>query len=104
MSEITKERMAAAVRASCASRGKHKGRLLSTCPSRWRAPGPDAEAAWLALMVDANPYKASVGRILMLNPEQRALFDATRTFLEDRRIDVRGLDRDRVALEAWGAW
>jgi hypothetical protein len=88
----------AAIDAAKASRGKNKGLLKATCPPM----GTDAAAAWQALMGYANPYKMSIGQIMFFNDRQRAIYRAIDDALAGH--DVRGLDRDRIALERLGAW
>lgn len=85
-----------AIAAACVSRGKRKGCLKATCPPM----GTNAAAAWQAMMLEANPYKASIAQIMMLRGEARAIYDAIEASLKG--IDLRGLDRDRVALEGLG--
>jgi len=88
----------AAIDAAKASRGKNKGLLKATCPPM----GTDAAAAWQALMGHANPYKMSIGQIMFFTDRQRAIYRAIDDALAGH--DLRGLDRDRVALESLGAW
>jgi len=92
-----------AMLACVAKRGKGKGDLLRTCPPGY---GPDA-AAWQCLMLYANPYKASIGRVLFMRDEARAIH---------REIDewiiahpgvagqILNCDRDRRNLTKLGAW
>ena len=88
----------AAINAAKASRGKKKGMLKATCPPM----GTDAAAAWQALMGYANPYKIGMGHIMFFSDRQRAIYHAIDDALAGH--DLRGLDRDRVALESLGAW
>lgn len=88
----------AAIDAAKATRGKNKGMLKASCPPM----GTDAAAAWQALMGYANPYKISIGQIMLFSDRQRAIYRAIDDSLKGH--DLRGLDRDRVALEALGAW
>lgn len=88
----------AAIDAAKATRGKNKGMLKASCPPM----GTDAAAAWQALMGYANPYKMSIGQIMLFSDRQRAIYRAIDDSLKGH--DLRGLDRDRVALEALGAW
>jgi hypothetical protein len=100
MSNITPERVAAAIRAAIVSRGPHKGSLKKSAPA-W---GSDGYVAWQALEATANPYKVSIGGLMLLNAEQRELYDAVLGYAKRNAASVRGADRDRVALEAIGAW
>ena len=94
------DRAKAAIRGALVQKGPHRGRLLRQCPRS----GTDAEAAWQALEASANPYKVSVGRLLFMAADSRELFLEIDRYLSATRTDVRGLDSDRSALEALGAW
>jgi hypothetical protein len=87
-----------AIAAACVSRGKRKGALKAVCPPSHT----DAAAAWQTLMLEANPYKASIAARLFWTERQRAISKAIEASLVG--IDVRGMDKDRVALERLGAW
>tara|TARA_R110000787_G_scaffold229613_5_gene337173 strand:- start:2361 stop:2660 length:300 start_codon:yes stop_codon:yes gene_type:complete len=84
--------------AACVSRGKRRGCLKATCPPT----GSNAAAAWQALMIKANPCKVSIGQMLFMGDDQRAIYDAITAAIAD--VDLRGMDKDRVALEGLGAW
>lgn len=88
----------AAIDAAKVTRGKKKGMLKATCPPM----GTDGAAAWQALIGYANPYKISAVQIMLFTERQRAIYRAIDDSLKGH--DLRGLDRDRVALEALGAW
>ena len=62
-----------------------------------------AGAAWLGCMAAWNPYKLSIGAVLFLDQEERAVFDEVSKWAENHP-ELRGLDRDRLALEQLGAW
>ena len=87
-----------AIAAACVSRGKRKGCLLASCPPATS----NAAIAWQALMMKANPYKVSLGQLLFMTDEQRAMYDAIANAIAN--VDVRGMDKDRIALEGLGAW
>ena len=87
-----------AIDAALVSRGKNKGILKAKCPPT----GTDAAAAWQALMGYANPYKLGMGHIMLFNDRQNAIYRAIDDALKGQ--DLRGFDRDRVALELMGAW
>ena len=87
-----------AIAAACVSRGKRKGCLKASCPPATS----NAAIAWQALMMKANPYKVSIGQLLFMAEEQRAIYDAITDAIAD--VDVRGMDKDRIALEGLGAW
>lgn len=91
-----------ALDACFASRGKNKGMLYA------KAPTPSTGmpyAAWQGAMLSVNPYKASIGALLFLSTEQRAIADEVTAYLDSlpkaQRVAVQ---RDRKALEALGAW
>lgn len=62
-----------------------------------------AYAAWQAMMLNWNPYKASIAGLMFMSPEQRAVFVAVDTFAE-ANMHLRYIDRDRMALEELGVW
>lgn len=80
------------------TRGKNKGKLLRQCPPM----GSDAAAAWQAVMLLANPYKVSLFSITLFNERQAWIYKELVKALEP--LDLRDLDRDRIALERLGAW
>lgn len=84
-----------------ATRGPHKGHLKAKCP-----PSHTLEAAaWQAATLVCNPYKASVGAVLFMNPLQRELFDEVLAYMEAQPMwKRRKLDRDRQALSKLGVW
>jgi len=90
---------AKAIAGCFATRGKNKGKLLAKCPPMHT---PEA-AAWQAMALAWNPYKASIFAMLMFTPEQKALHAEALTWAETN-MQLRGLDRDRLALETVGAW
>ena len=94
-------RILEAIKAATCQMGPNKGRLLKKSPGY---SNPDAAAAWQALTLEANPYKVSIGAVMMMAPEQREIFEAVRRIVTENHIDVRALDRDRVALESLGVW
>lgn len=96
--KVTGDELRAAVCAALVSRGKLKGSLLRKCPQMHT----DAAAAWQALMLSANPYKASISAMLLFSERQRIIHNAVMDLTDI--VDVRGLDRDRVNLELLGAW
>lgn len=97
-SQELREACIAAINGALVSRGKHKGSLLAQCPRS----NTDAAAAWQAIMGYANPYKLGLGVILCFSPRQSAIYRAIDDALKGH--DLRGFDRDRVALEIMGAW
>ena len=87
-----------AINAALVSRGANKGQLKAACPRS----DTDAAAAWQAMTGHANPYKMGIGVILFFTKRQQAIFDNVERSLQG--VDVRTLDRDRVALEQLGVW
>lgn len=88
----------AAIAAAKVSRGKNRGMLKANCPKS----DSDGAAAWQAMTLQCNPYKAGIFTIAMFNDRQRAIFDAVGKAIEG--YDVNHLDRDRQILEALGVW
>ena len=93
---MTVERIHAAIESARVSRGPRKGALKKTKPSG------DAGAAWMAMMMHANPHKVPVFAMMTLTREEVWIFDQVRKALEG--VPETGLDRDRDALEGLGVW
>ena len=89
-----------AISGAIATRGKNKGQLKAKCPPMHT----DAAAAWQAMQMEANPYKVSMGACLFFNLRQTKIFNAVLETIRKENIDVRCLDRDRLALESIGVW
>lgn len=89
----------AAIRACFVTRGKSKGKLLKQSPPL----ETDAYAAWQAMVFAWNPYKASIIGLMLLSSKQREVYTRVRIWA-DENPQLRGLDRDRLALETLGAW
>jgi len=98
--ELTVNDIKAAIQGAIATRGKNKGQLKATCPRS----DTDAAAAWQAIQMEANPHKVSMATCLFFITRQTKIFNAVLETIRERNIDVRGLDRDRAALENLGAW
>ena len=62
-----------------------------------------AYAAYQAMVLNWNPYKASIAGMLFFTPEQQAVFNVVNAFAE-ANMHLRYIDRDRMALEELGAW
>ena len=91
----------AALLACYATRGKHKGQLLAKCPRS----NTYAAAAWQGAMLSVNPYRASIGAMLFMDAEQKAIREEIMAFFDAMPREQRiALERNRQALEAWGAW
>jgi hypothetical protein len=84
-----------------ATRGKHRGQLLARCPRSETL----AAAAWQGAMLVVNPYQASIGAMLFMSAEQKAVRDEVVAHFERLPRDYQILaQRDREALEALGVW
>lgn len=84
-----------------ASKGKNRGQLLARCPRSETA----AAAAWQGAMMVCNPYQVSIGAILFMTAEQRALFEEVKAHFESlpREYQIMA-QRDRETLERLGVW
>lgn len=88
----------AAIDGALVSRGNRKGSLKASRPSS----NSDAAAAWEALIMEANPYKAGIWFQIMMNERQQAIFREVSKAIKG--LDLRSIDRDRNMLEQLGAW
>jgi hypothetical protein len=107
MTKPTLSPLARAALMKCfATKGKNKGLLLSKAPRDPLAPmGMGATyAAWQGAMLACNPFKASIGGMMFMNAEQRALAQEITDYLDARPALKKVLDRDRSALEKMGVW
>ena len=95
---IDKETVQLAMQNALVSRGKNRGQLKAQCPPI----GTPEAAAWQAIVAKANPYKLGIGHLLFMSAEHREIFDAVEALIKN--LDVCRLDRDRMALEVFGAW
>lgn len=92
---------ATALAQAYATRGKNKGTLLSRCPPSRTL----AAAAWQGAMLSVNPYQASIGAMLFMTDEQRAVREEVTAFFDALPHATRiAAQRDRRALEMLGAW
>lgn len=91
----------AALAQAYATKGKHRGQLLARCPRSDTL----AAAAWQGAMLVCNPYQASIGALLFMSAEQRAVRDEITAHFEalPRAYQVMA-QRDRDALERLGVW
>ena len=90
-----------ALAAAYASKGKNRGQLLAKCPKSETL----AAAAWQGAMLSCNPYKASIGAMLFMNAEQRAVRDEVLAHFDALPKAYRIMaQRDREALEKLGVW
>jgi hypothetical protein len=84
-----------------ATKGPHRGRLLARCP---RSGTPGA-AAWQGAMLACNPHKVSIGALLFMVAEHRAIADEVTRHFEALPHEYRIMaQRDREALERLGVW
>ena len=97
LSTIAKEALTLAY----AKTGKNRGQLLAKCPRSETL----AAAAWQGAMLSCNPYKASIGSMLFMSAEQRAVRDEVLTHFDALPREYRIMaQRDREALERLGVW
>jgi hypothetical protein len=90
-----------ALAACYATRGKHRGQLLARCPRSDTL----AAAAWQAAMLVCNPYKASIGAMLFMSAEQKAVREEVLAHFEAMPKDYLIMaERNREALESIGVW
>jgi hypothetical protein len=90
-----------ALAACYATRGKHRGQLLAKCPRSDTL----AAAAWQGAMLVCNPYRASIGAMLFMSTEQRAVRDEIVAHFEAMPKDYLVMaERNREALESIGVW
>lgn len=92
-----------ALQSALVSRGKNKGKLLSSPPPQHK--NPNGYAAWQAAMMVCNPFKVSIFGSMLIgrDNETRAVYDEVLAFFE-ANPRLRGIDRDRFALETLGVW
>ena len=82
-----------------ATRGRNRGQLLARCPKSHTL----AAAAWQGAMLVCNPYQVSIGAVLFMTAEQRAIFEEVRAHFETLPREYQILaQRDREALERLG--
>lgn len=93
-----------ALKACLVSRGARKGMLKASAPPLFGPQGqPLAYAAWMGAMLSINPYKASIGGMIFMKAEQKAIANEVTAFF-DAHPELRHLDRDRSMLEHLGVW
>lgn len=84
-----------------ATRGKHRGQLLARCPPSSTL----AAAAWQGAMLVVNPYRASIGAMLFMSPEQKAIRDEVLAHFESLpHAYLVMAEHNRESLEALGVW
>jgi hypothetical protein len=95
---IISDKAALALKEAVASKGKHKGLLLSKAPPSRSL----AYAAWQAAQMCCNPYKVSIVGMIFMSDEQREIYNEILAIFEG--LGIKSLDRDRNSLERLGAW
>lgn len=99
---ILSETARAALMACFATRGKNKGLLLASAPSSFTKPAE--YAAWQGAQMSCNPFKVSIGGMMFMKAEHKAIFEEVCVYLDARPALKKVLDRDRAALEKLGVW
>lgn len=84
-----------------ATRGKNKGLLLSKAPGGFTSL---PYAAWQGAQMACNPFKVSIMFMMISSPEQKAVFEEVKTYMDARPALAKVLDKDRNALETLGVW
>lgn len=95
---VISDKAALALKEAVASKGKHKGLLLSKAPPSRSL----AYAAWQAAQMCCNPYKVSIAGMIFMSDEQREIYNEVLAIFEG--LGIKSLDRDRNSLERLGAW
>jgi hypothetical protein len=95
---IISDKAAHALKDAVASKGKHKGLLLSKAPPSRSL----AYAAWQAAQMCCNPCKVSIAGMIFMSDEQHEIYNEILTLFEV--LGIKSLDRDRNSLERLGAW
>jgi hypothetical protein len=95
---IISDTAARALKAAVASKGKHKGLLLSKAPPSQSL----AYAAWQAAQMCCNPYKVSITGMIFMSDEQREIYNEVLAIFKG--LGIKSLDRDRNGLERLGVW
>jgi hypothetical protein len=95
---VISDKAALALKEAVASKGKHKGLLLSKAPPSRSL----AYAAWQAAQMCCNPYKVSIAGMIFMSDEQREIYNEILAIFEG--LGIKRLDRDRNNLERLGAW
>lgn len=91
----------AALMACFATRGKNKGLLLAKAPGGFNSL---EYAAWQGAQMACNPFKVSIMSMMLSSPEQKAVFEEVKAYMDARPALAKVLDRDRAGLEKLGVW
>lgn len=90
-----------AIKKAIASKGKYKGYISVSAP---KADTP-AYAARQAILMRVNSFKVSVGGIMFLNKENRAIYEEITRWIESMPLrEAIKFDKDRLELESFGVW
>lgn len=85
-----------------ATKGKNKGFLKANKPKGI------AEGIYLAIMLQVNPFKASINALFWLSDDQRKAFDDFKAIFDHMPKDglpaFNVFDKDRTQLAMMGAW
>ncbi len=68
---ISEAQVNEAHRLAVAQTGPRNGHLKATCPPM----GTLAAAYWQGCMIEINPFKVSIARLIFMSPEERLMFD-----------------------------
>lgn len=94
---VSDDELRAAIAGAFATRGANKGRLLASKPRGL------AGAAWNAVMLNANPWKFSMGAMLLGNAREREVFHRVQHACDGLpRASLIALDRDAATLAVLG--
>ena len=99
---VISEEAGRALHGACCKRGPDKGRLLRNAPKDRLA-----RAAWYGAQSVCNPYKLSIGALLFMPDDERAIYREVEKIFDDlKAMGARPelLDKDRRILEGLGAW
>jgi hypothetical protein len=76
----------AALLSAVSTRGKWQGFVLANAPASGKRPV--AYAAWQALMMELAPSRVSIGGLMFLSDEQKAMFDRMTFALADDHLSL----------------
>ena len=68
----------AAIKAATVSRGVNRGKLKKACPPM----NTDGAAAWQAIVMVSNPYRAGIGHLIFMDDERRIIYNTIKEQLE----------------------
>ena len=98
---VISDTAAKAIYDAVAHRGASKGMFKAAAPPSRTL----AYAAWQAAMMSINPFKVSIGGLMFMSAEQRAVYDEVLALFDRITPAIKnGLDRDRKTIESLGVW